>query len=142
MGRTSSAAETSPATTPPLYVYPLRGWGRGRPESLAAFARHGLAPPPKSACFFCPASKKREVAELGVTHPDLLRRALEIERVARESGAVRTVRGLGRLWSPLVDAGGMLPGMADPPPLGCVCQGEVRDGDAIDAEETGHDTEG
>jgi hypothetical protein len=127
------------------YRYPLREWGWGRGDSLKAITRHGLPLPGKSACFFCPASRKREVIELGVAHPELLRRALELERAARESGTLRTVRGLGRLWSwsSLVDAGGMLPGMADPPAIGCVCQGEVREGDVTDGDgELDQDAEG
>jgi hypothetical protein len=53
--------------------------------------------PIKSACWFCPASKKQEIVWLQEHHPDLLQRALEIERNAQ--GKLRSVKGLGRCFS-------------------------------------------
>lgn len=43
------------------FWYPLVEWGWRREECLDAIRREGLPVPPKSACFFCPASKKSEV---------------------------------------------------------------------------------
>ena len=65
--------------------------------------RAGLPVPPKSACFFCPASKKPEILELRVRHPDLLDRALAIERAA--APGLTSVRGLGRsfAWAGFLD---------------------------------------
>jgi hypothetical protein len=48
----------------------------------------------KSACFFCPASKKHEIVWLQEHHPDLLARALAIEDNARPN--LTSVKGLGR----------------------------------------------
>ncbi len=82
------------------YQYPLVEWDWGREECVAAIARAGLPQPGKSACFFCPSSKKHEILELKRHHPDLIRRAL-----AMEAGAELTsVKGLGRsyAWADLV----------------------------------------
>ena len=48
-------------------------------------------------CFFCPASKKSEIAWLQEHHPDLLERALRIERNAQDK--LTSVKGLGRSFS-------------------------------------------
>ncbi|MGH8159290.1 MAG: hypothetical protein ACREPQ_14310 [Rhodanobacter sp.] len=66
------------------YVYPLQliGWSRG--ECVAAIV-NALGPamvPVKSACFFCPASKRWELFWLSAIHPDLMERALGLERAA------------------------------------------------------------
>ncbi len=77
--------------------YPLIDWGWGREECVSAIRRNGLAIPQKSACFFCPASTKKEVLALAENHPDLMHRALAIEENAQAS--LQTVKGLGRRWS-------------------------------------------
>lgn len=77
--------------------FPLIEWGWGRAECVRAIERAGLEVPPKSACFFCPSSRKREVRELAQDHPDLLRRALAMEENARAT--CTQVKGLGRHWS-------------------------------------------
>jgi hypothetical protein len=46
------------------YRYPLLEWEWGRAECEQAIARAGLKSPGKSACFFCPSSKKQEIFEL------------------------------------------------------------------------------
>jgi len=79
------------------YIYPLIEWGWGRDECTEAIEREGLCPPPKSACFFCPASKKSEILQLKRKHPDLFQRAMDMERHA--APALGTVKGLGRAWS-------------------------------------------
>jgi hypothetical protein len=79
--------------------YPLYEWGWGREECLEAIRKEGLPPPGKSACFFCPSSTKAEILWLSKRHPDLMARALEIERraVVGVGPAPRTtVNGLGR----------------------------------------------
>ena len=80
------------------YRYPLieSGIDRTRCEEIIAVA--GLAPIPKSACWFCPASKPAEVDWLARHHPDLAAEAVEMEHRARTRG-LRTVKGLGRNWS-------------------------------------------
>jgi len=82
--------------------YPLVEWDWHREECVAAILRHGLPDPGKSACFFCPSSKKPEIIELKRRYPDLLNRALEIERKALAGeGPAPAFRGkgLGRSFS-------------------------------------------
>lgn len=79
------------------YWYPLMEWGFDRECCKNIIAAAGLPVPIKSACFFCPASKKHEIAWLEVHHPDLLERALEIERNAQAK--LTSVKGLGRSFS-------------------------------------------
>ena len=81
------------------YRYLLREWGWFQEDCVAAVTRAGLPKAGKSACFFCPSSKPREILELQDRHPDLFERALTIERKARESGNLQTVKGLGRNWA-------------------------------------------
>lgn len=66
------------------FIYPLQliGWAR-RDCVRAITSMLGVQLVPiKSACFFCPASKHWELYWLAATHPDLLERALHLERVA------------------------------------------------------------
>jgi len=76
------------------YRYPLIEWGLFREDCVGICEAEGL-PVSKSACFFCPSSKKREVLELSENHPVLFARAIEMERNAE----LITVKGLGRSWS-------------------------------------------
>lgn len=83
-----------------MYWYPLQDWGVDRVECLRLIAGVGLPVPMKSACFFCPASKKSEIVWLRDTHPVLFRRALRIERGAQDGKhGLATVAGLGRSFS-------------------------------------------
>lgn len=75
--------------------YPLIEWQWDREECIAAIARAGLAQPGKSACFFCPSSKKDEIHDLQRRYPDLMERALAMEDNAETS----SVEGLGRNFS-------------------------------------------
>lgn len=61
------------------YWYPLQEahWDRG--ECLRRIETAGLAPPPKSACYFCPSTKPHEVIELVLQHPDLAVKVIELE---------------------------------------------------------------
>jgi hypothetical protein len=97
------------------YWYPLVEWGYDRERCKQVIAAAGLPVPPKSACFFCPASKKHEIVWLQEHHPDLLERALTIERNAQAK--LTSVKGLGRSFAwgsylqrrvelPLFDRGG------------------------------------
>jgi hypothetical protein len=79
------------------YWYPLAQWRHDRHDCESIIRSAGLPVPMKSSCFFCPASKKHEIVWLQEHHPDLLQRALTIERNARDS--LTTVRGLGRSFS-------------------------------------------
>src|SRR5262249_58987667 len=71
------------------------GYARQRCQEITAGA--GLPVPMKSACFYCPASKKREIVWLAEHHPDLLERALAIERNAQAK--LTSVKGLGRSFA-------------------------------------------
>jgi len=64
------------------FRYPLQqlGWERG--DCIAAIIEEGLNVPIKSACYFCPASKKWELYWLAGHHPDLFERALVMEHTA------------------------------------------------------------
>ena len=77
------------------YKYPLLAIDWGRDECVEAIQRAGLPQPDKSACFFCPASKKPEILELKKRYPELLARALAMEANAE----LVTVKGLGRYFS-------------------------------------------
>lgn len=82
--------------------YPLVEWGWGRDECIEAIKRAGITQPGKSACFFCPSMKKGEVLALRTDYPDLLARALEMERraLAGEGPSPQTTAaGLGRSWN-------------------------------------------
>jgi hypothetical protein len=76
--------------------YPLVDWGWDRTECVKAIERAGLDVPPKSACFYCPASTKQDVKVLAESNPELLQRAIAMEENAR--GLVK-IKGLGRHWS-------------------------------------------
>lgn len=79
------------------YWYPLMDWGYDREHCKQVIAAAGLPAPIKSACFYCPASKKHEIAWLEEHHPDLLERALKIERNAQAK--LTSVKGLGRSFA-------------------------------------------
>ncbi len=79
------------------YRFPLVEWGWGRQECIEAIHEVGLPLPGKSACWFCPATKKHEIADLAAQHPDLLQRALDLEDNARPN--LTSVKGLGRRFS-------------------------------------------
>ena len=80
------------------YRFPLIEWGWAREECVDAISRHGLKQPLKSACFFCPASKKPEIVALARNYPTLFGRAVAMEDNAKRSGTLRSVKGLGRNW--------------------------------------------
>jgi hypothetical protein len=93
------------------YWYPLRDWAWDREECMRQIAAVGLPVPPKSACFFCPASKKHEIDWLAEKHPELFARAVAMEDRARdgkhglqgklgpEGKRGRGTKGLGRNFS-------------------------------------------
>jgi hypothetical protein len=76
--------------------YPLIEWGWNRNDCKEAIRRADLPLPPKSACFFCPATHKSEIKQLAQTAPDLYGRALAMERNA---SIVTKISGLGRSFS-------------------------------------------
>lgn len=97
-------AKAHAESRPVRQEYPLYEWGWGREECIEAIRRAGLPLPGKSSCFFCPASSKAQILWLRQKYPDLMLRALEIERKALSAegpAPSTTVAGLGRRlnWS-------------------------------------------
>ena len=80
--------------------YPLVEWDIDRDGCVQLIADAGLSQPGKSSCFFCPSMKKSEIFELRDSHPDLLKRALDMESNAE----LTTIPGLGRsfAWKDLI----------------------------------------
>jgi len=89
-----------------IFVYPLQMWGWHRIECGRQIELAGLPLPMKSSCYFCPAMKAHEVAELP---EDKLRKIVIIE--ANASPNLRTVAGLwrGRRMTDFIRAEGLLP---------------------------------
>lgn len=77
------------------YVYPLIEWDWDREDCLKILEKNGISNVGKSACFFCPSSKPKEIIELKKQYPDLLERALAIEKQAE----LTSIKGLGRRFS-------------------------------------------
>lgn len=77
------------------YIYPLITAGWGRDECVEAIRKAGLKQPGKSACFFCPSSKKHEILELRLKNPNLYERAIAMEQGAN----LTSVKGLGRSYA-------------------------------------------
>lgn len=73
------------------FWYPLHEWEWTREDCEAAISREGLPLPPKSACFFCPASKPHELHDLPVEH---LQRIVVME--ARAKPRLTKIEGLWR----------------------------------------------
>jgi phosphoadenosine phosphosulfate reductase family protein len=124
------AGEAHRKTELPNTRYPLIEWAWDRARCIEALSRHNVPVPVKSACFFCPASKKSQIIQLSKEHPDLYQRAVAMET---RNEALR-VRGLAktRTWSEIVEANdtqGSLFGDNMP----CVC----FDGDTDDDPEPG-----
>jgi hypothetical protein len=89
------------------YWYALQEWEIDRVECLRLIESAGLPIPMKSACWFCPASKKSEIIWLRDTHPMLFQRSIAMEDGARDGRhGLDTVKGLGRdfAWSSLAAA--------------------------------------
>ena len=81
------------------HIYPLIEWQWDREECLQIIAKYGFKVG-KSACFFCPSSRPREIVDLYKQYPDLLSRALAIE----ENAELTSIKGLGRnyAWSEVI----------------------------------------
>jgi hypothetical protein len=83
--------------------YPLIEWRWGRPECEDAIRRHGLPQPGKSACFFCPAMKVREIMRLREANPEYYARAVAMEENITVKGRVEGL-AFGQKWSEIVKA--------------------------------------
>jgi hypothetical protein len=84
------------------YRAPLVEWNMGREECVESIRRAGLPLPGKSSCFFCPASRKPEIVTLYKRHPELIARAIAMEKNAE----LTSVKGLGRrfAWKDFIHA--------------------------------------
>lgn len=106
------------------FWYPLIEWQWRREDCASVVARHGIPLARKSACFFCPASKRSEVLRLREEYPELLYRALRMEELAQST--VTTKRGLGgernywREWLAADDAQFKLDLEPQHMPCGCI----------------------
>lgn len=87
-----------------FHEYPLVNWGWHQGHCEAIIEASGLPMPPKSACFYCPNMRAKEIRELAQNHPDLFQRAIAMERNAQEKN--NTVKGLGRdfSWEELIES--------------------------------------
>ncbi len=82
--------------------FPLFDWGWDREDCVSAIDRAGLKQPGKSACFMCPSTKKPELLELRAQYPELVARAIEMERRAKAGEGQADAfagAGLGRSWN-------------------------------------------
>lgn len=100
------------------YRYPLVEWNFGRGECKNIIQKAGLPLPGKSACFFCPSSKIKEIRALKAHYPELAKRAIAIER-----NAINTrVLGLGRGFSwEVILSHDELFDFPNPPEMNCGC---------------------
>jgi hypothetical protein len=82
------------------HIYPLIDWQWDRQECIDIIRNSGVKVPSKSACFFCPSSRPKEIVQLYEEYPDLLERALHIEQQAE----LTSIKGLGRnyAWSDVI----------------------------------------
>ena len=81
------------------YHRPLVEWCWNRRQCIQVIEDSHLCVPKKSACFFCPATRKAEVKELYRDEPELFARAVAMEQHARDNGGLKSIQGLGRHWS-------------------------------------------
>ena len=70
-------------------------WSYNRERCKQIIHAAGLPIPIKSACFFCPASKKAEIVWLQENHPKLLDRALR--KLDKSVKAIRSLELFGSL---------------------------------------------
>lgn len=88
------------------YAYPLQilGWTRHDCVRMISEVLGADMVPIKSACFFCPASKQWELFWLAAHHPELLERALLLERNALTGRHSRfDAVEFGATWDELVN---------------------------------------
>lgn len=74
--------------------FPLIEWGKTRTDLTKEINEVGFCAS-KSSCFFCPAMGRGEVRQLEQHYPDLLEKALDMERGAK----LDNTKGLGRSWN-------------------------------------------
>lgn len=75
------------------YWYPLQQWGWDRPACVRVIEREGLPVPVKSSCFMCSSRTKGEILEMARDEPEVMLKALALERGALPK--LRRIKGLG-----------------------------------------------
>lgn len=98
-----------------LFRYPLLEWDWGREECVEVCQQELGYIPGKSSCFFCPASKPKEIRELALLHPALAKRALAIESNAESTTGHTPKLGRWRHWGDFLrgeEAAGSAPDIA------------------------------
>lgn len=107
------------------YRYFLIEWGWFLEDCIAAYKRHNLPVPVKSACYYCPSSTKEEVIRLHEETPDLYWSAVAMEDNAIKNGELQTVKGLGRHWSwrelIQIQNPAQLAALPEAPQMACAC---------------------
>ena len=105
--------------------YPLIEWGWDRDDCVRYIEAAGLKVPRKSSCWYCPEMNEWEILDLQASHPELLDRALAMERNATK---LVQIKGLGRTisWQQVVDfhsrqgvLGGIMPERQERIPCTC-----------------------
>lgn len=99
--------------------YPLIECGIDRDKCISIIEECQLKMPGKSSCFFCPNMGKDEIRELSKSNPDLIDRALVMEKNAD----LTYIKGLGRTrsWRELISQGDLFDGFwcSKDNPCGC-----------------------
>lgn len=72
-----------------LYLHPLYDNRITRAGCVQLIKDHGLLPPIKSQCFFCPFQLKTEWMNLKRNHPELFQKSLDLEEHAEKAGLYR-----------------------------------------------------
>jgi hypothetical protein len=83
--------------------FPLIDWQWRQADCIDAIKRHGLTPPGKSSCFFCPAMKRHEILDLRDNSPDLYARAIALESNLDVRGPKKGL-SMGIPWTEIVAA--------------------------------------
>lgn len=101
------------------YHYPLYERDLDRDDCIDLIKSAGLPLPGKSACYFCPASTLKDIKQLAENYPDLLDKALELEKNAD----LHSVKGLGRrfAWADVIEQGDLFQGYGRDWDLPCGC---------------------
>lgn len=72
-----------------IMEYPLLDAKITRKQCYEIIKKHGFPVPPKSGCYYCPYMKRHEFRKLSQEHPDLFKKALDMEEASEQY----TVRG-------------------------------------------------
>jgi hypothetical protein len=102
--------------------YPLVEWRWQREHCMKAICKYGLPQPGKSACYFCTASRPSEIFNMKKSHPELIAKALEIERRAQTRNRAKIgLGGAKNLWSDWLEADARQEKIFDLEPMHAPC---------------------